>query len=149
MPDAVNVASHLGVRLPPRSSSCCLWVCVLRTPVFKNQVVVDDFSLQRLGHHDRVARDQEAARQRFASKLTEAGSEITTKKSKVLSNSGSVRTMLLSCLVSFGAHASRADRNLGIGYTLGQRGASCVPSGRHATSRQKKNYSGQDSGRCG
>ena len=50
----------------------------------------------------------------MASKLTQAGCEMATWKSKVLSNSVSVRAKLQLRLAPLGVQAARADRNLGI-----------------------------------
>ena len=63
-------------------------------PTVSSRVVVDDLSLQRFGGHNVVAQELERASTCMASKLTQAGCEIATKKSKVLSNSVFVRPKL-------------------------------------------------------
>ena len=56
-------------------------------PTVSIRVVVDDLSLQRFGDHNLVAREIELAITCMTAKLLQAGCEIATKKSKVLSNS--------------------------------------------------------------
>ena len=63
-------------------------------PTVSIRVVVDDLLLQRLGDHNWVAHELELASTCVASKLTQAGCEVATKKSKVLSHSVSVRAKL-------------------------------------------------------
>ena len=64
-------------------------------PLREVRVVVDDLSLQRFGDYNRVAHHElELASTCMTIKLTQAGCEITTKKSMVLSNSVSVRAKL-------------------------------------------------------
>ena len=91
-----------------------------------HRVVVDDLSLQPFGEPIQVAHELELASTCMASKLTQAGCEIATKKSKVLSNSVSVRANLQLRLASLGVQATWADRNLGIGFTSGKRESTAV-----------------------
>ena len=51
----------------------------------------------------------------------QAGCEIATKKSKVLSNSVSVRARLQARLQPLGVQAKRTERNLGIDFASGKR----------------------------
>ena len=90
------------------------------------RVVVDDLSLQRFGNHNRVAHELELPSASVASKLTQAGCEIATKKSKVLGNSASVRAKLQLRLAPFGVQATRAERNFGIDFTSGKRASTAV-----------------------
>ena len=53
--------------------------------------------------------------------LMQAGCEIATKKSRVLSNSVSVRTKLQARLQPLGVQATRTERNLGIDFASGKR----------------------------
>ena len=62
-------------------------------PTVSVRVVVDDLSLQRFDDHNRVAQELERASTCMAANLMQAGCEIATKKSKVLSNSISVAGM--------------------------------------------------------
>ena len=66
---------------------CALLVGPLRVSA---RVVVDDLSLQRFDDHNRVAHELERASTCMAANFMQAGCEIATKKSKVLSNSISV-----------------------------------------------------------
>ena len=61
----------------------------------------------------------------MADKLRQAGCEIATKKSKVLSNSVFVRAELQMRLAPLGVKAAKAEPNLGIDFTSGKR---CVHS---------------------
>ena len=63
-------------------------------PTVSTRVVVDDLSLQRFGDHNRVTQELERASTCMAPKRMQAGFEIATKRSKVLSNSFSVRARL-------------------------------------------------------
>ena len=83
------------------------------------RVVVDDLSLQRFGDHNRVTQELERASTCMAAKLMQAGCEIATKKSRVLSNTITVRARLQARLQPRGVQATRTERNLGIDFALG------------------------------
>ena len=73
-----------------------------------------------------VAQELERASTCMASKLTQAGCEVATKKSKVLSNSVFVRTKLQTWMQPLGVQATRIERNLGIDFASGRRVAAVV-----------------------
>ena len=81
-------------------------------PTVSIRVVVGDLSLHRFGGHNVVAQELEGASTCMASKLMQAGCEIATKKSKVLSNSVFVRTKLQARVQPLGVQATRTERNL-------------------------------------
>ena len=95
-------------------------------PIVSIRVVVDDLSLQRFGDHNRVAHELELPSTCMASKLAQAGCEVATKKSKVLSNSVFVRAKLQLRFVSLGVQAVRVERYLGIDFTSGKRASTAV-----------------------
>ena len=70
--------------------------------------MVDVFSLQRFGDHNRVAQELERASTCMAAKLMQAGCEIATKEPKVPSNSIFVRAKLQARL--------QRERKLGIDF---------------------------------
>ena len=99
-----GVASFRDVRSQPLSSICCWWGrcerCVRRIQSCPSPST-------------RVARELEQASNLQAVKLTQAAPEVATKKSKVLSNSVSVRARLQVRLAPLGVQASREERNVG------------------------------------
>ena len=95
-------------------------------PTVSIRVVVDDLSLQRFGDQQRVAHELELASRCMAGKLRQAGCEVATKKSKVLSNSVFVRAKLQMRLAPLGVQATRAERNLGIDFSSGKRASTAV-----------------------
>ena len=56
-------------------------------PTVQILLVVGDLSLQRYGHHERVAQELDRASKCLATKLIQAQCEVAIKKSNVLSNS--------------------------------------------------------------
>ena len=99
------------------------------------RVVVSAPSLQRFDDHNRIAHELELASTCMATKLTQAGCEMATKKSKVLSNSGSVRAKLQLRLPQRGQ-----NRNLGIDFTSRKRVSTAVRRARleKSTGRVKR-----------
>ena len=76
-------------------------------------VRVDDLSLQRFADH--------LASTCMAAKLMQAGCEIATKKSNILSNSMSVWAKLQAQLQPLGVQVTRTERNLGNDFASGKR----------------------------
>ena len=81
---------------------------------------------RRFGDHKRVAHEFELASTCMASRLTQAGCKIATKKSKVHFNGVSVRAELQLRSAPLGVQATRAERNLGIDFTSGKRVSTAV-----------------------
>ena len=71
-------------------------------PTVQILVVVGDLSLQRCGHHERVAQELDRASKCLATKLIQAQCDVAINKSKVLSNSRSVRARWQARLTPLG-----------------------------------------------